>query len=130
MVYIRNVLSVIVGLITYFIAEILITYILLFLLQIPVLSSLMTGYIPVDIFLSASVAAASAFTTHYIVKAISRYNSINYSVIIVFSILLIVYVVSLIYKISALGFDFTKLASALIYIGTFIFGCFMSAEEV
>lgn len=125
----RNVLSILLGLITYFIAETLLTIVFLFLLKIPVLSFLMTGYIPVDIFLSASVASGATFATVYIVRLISDYKSINYSTIIVFSMLLIIYIGVLIYSISTFGFDFTKLDSTLIFIGSLIFGCFMAMEN-
>lgn len=125
----RNVLSILIGLITYFIMEKLIAIIFLFLLKIPILSFLMTGYVPVDIYLSATIASGATFATAYIVNLISDYKTINYSVIIVFSTLLIAYIVSLIYSISTFGFDFTKLTSNLILIGSLIFGCFMSMEK-
>ena len=126
----RNVLSILIGLVIYFIMEYLITILFLFLLKIPVLSFLMTGYIPSDIFLSASVATGAACATFYIVKLISTYRTTNYSVIVVFATLLIIYVGTLIYRLPTIGFDFVKLTSALIYIGTYLFGCFMSREEI
>lgn len=126
----RNVISILIGLITYFITETLLAYIFLFLLKIPVLSFLMTGVIPMDIFLSASVATGSALVTFYVVKLISNYDSTNYSVIIVFLLLLIFYIVSLVYEVSTTGFDFTNLSSTLIFIGTFVFSCFMAKEEI
>lgn len=127
--WLRNVLAILIGLITYLIMEKLTAIIFLFMLKIPVLSFLMTGYVPIDIFLSATVASGATFATVYIVKLISDYKTINYSVIIVFSTLLIAYIVVLIYSISTLGFDFTKLTSNLIFIGSLILGCFMATEE-
>ncbi len=124
----RNVLSILIGLITYVIMEELLTIVFLFLMKIPVLSFLMTWHIPGDIFLSATVASGATFTTFYIVHLISTYKSINYSVVIVFSILLITYIVALIYNMSAIGFNWAKLSSTLIFIGTFIFGCFMAKD--
>lgn len=88
----------------------------------------MTWNIPSDIFLSASVASGAAFTTFYIVKLISDYKTVNYSVIVVFATLLTIYIVALIYRLSTTGFNFVNLTSALIYIGTYLFGCFMAKE--
>lgn len=127
---IRNVLSVLIGLITYYICEIIFTYIVIFLLKIPILSFLMTSYIPSDIFLSATVSCAAIFITFYIIKTISLYDSINYSVIIVFSLLAIAYIASFIYNISTVGFDFSELIPAAIYIGSLVFGCCMAKEEM
>lgn len=126
---IRNALSIFVGLITYVITETLLTYAFLFLLKIPILSFLMTGYIPVDIFLNASVASGATFATFYVIKRISDYKNVNYSVIAVFGTLLIIYIVALIYKVYTMGFDFSKLTSTLIFIGTFIFSCCMAGED-
>lgn len=125
----RNILSVLIGLITYVIMERLIAIVFLSLLKIPILSFLMTGYIPADIFLNASVAAGATFTTVYIVRLISSYKSTNYSVVIVFSILLTIYLVAFIYMILTIGFDFTKLTSSLIFLGSFLVGGFMANEE-
>ena len=127
---IRNVLSVLIGLITYYICEIVFTYIVIFLLKIPILSFLMTSYIPSDIFLSATVSCAAIFITFYIIKTISLYDSINYSVIIVFALLAITYIASFIYNISTVGFDFSELIPAAIYIGSLVFGCCMAKEEI
>ena len=126
----RNVLSILMGLIMYFIMEYLISILFLFLLKIPVLSLLMTGYIPSDVFLNASVATGAACATFYTVKLISDYRAINYSVIVVFATLLIIYIVTLVYRLPTIGFDFVKLTTALIYIGTYLFGCFMSREDI
>ena len=126
----RNVLSVILGLITYYICEIILSYILILLLRIPILSFIMTSYVPVDIFFSATVSCSAVAITFYIVKTISLYDYINYSVIIVFSLLALIYIASLIYKISIAGFDFSNLLPSAIYLGSFVFGCLMAKEEL
>lgn len=127
---VRNVLSIFAGIVGFLICEFLLTRVLNFLLRIPILSLLMTGYIPVDIFFSTTVAWATIIITFYIVKSISKYTSINYSVIIVFALLLITYIITLIYNISTNGFDFRKLVPTAIYIGFLIFGCSMAKEEI
>lgn len=125
----RNVASVLIGLITYVIMEIVTTYVFMFLLKVPILSFLMTAYIPSDIFLFATVASSATFTTVYVVKLISTYKSTNYSVIIVFSILLAVYLIAFIYKISVEGFGFVKLTPTAIFICSLLVGCFMAKEN-
>lgn len=126
----RNILSIIIGLITYVIMEALTAHIFLFLLKIPVLSFFMTGghIVSVDRFLIVSVASASVFATAYIVRLISSYKSTNYSIVIVFLILLIFYIVAFISEILVTGFDFSKLISALIFIGSYIVGCSLANE--
>lgn len=125
----RNVVSILIGLIMYFIMERLLSLLFLFLLKIPVLSFLMTGYVPVDIFLNASVATSATFATVFVMRLVSSYKSVNYSVVIVFSILLLIYIVSLVYRISTIGFKGVNLTASLIYIVTFIIGCFMANED-
>lgn len=126
----RNVLAILIGLIIYVLTETLTTYIFLLLLKIPILSFLMTGYIPADIFLSASVASSATFATAYIVRLISSYKAINYSAIIVFSTLLITYIVAFIYKVSTIGFSFVNLTSTLIFVGSYIVGYFTATEKI
>ena len=125
----RNVLSIPIGLITYFIMEALTASIFSLLIKIPVLSILMTGFIPADIFLNVMVVTTSTLATSFVVKLISDYKLVNFSIVIVFAILLIVYVITLIYRFPIIGFSFDKLTTALIYIGTYIFACIWGIEE-
>ena len=125
----RNILAVVVGLIAYILMEVITTYIFALLLKIPVLSFLMTGYIPVDIFLTTSVASSATFTTAYIIRLISSYKSVNYSAIIVFLILLSLYLVSFFNHIATTGFTLLKLELVLITAGFMIVGCSSATEK-
>ena len=125
----RNVLAVVVGLISYIFIEVIATYIFALLLKIPVLSFLMTGYIPVDIFLTVSVSSSAALTTAHIIRLISSYKSVNYSAIIVFLILLSLYLVSFFNHIATTGFTLLKLELVLITAGFMVVGCFSATEK-
>ena len=125
----RNVLSIPIGLIAYAIMETLTASIFFLLLKIPVLSLLMTGFIPKDIFFSTMGVTTSSIVTFYVLKFVSDYKSTNYSAVIVFLILLFKGIISTIVYLATIGFNFTYLSSALIYIGTYLFNCFMAVEK-
>ena len=125
----RNVLAVVVGLISYIFIEVIATYIFALLLKIPVLSFLMTSYIPIDIFLTVSVASSASLTTAHIIRLISSYKSVNYSAIIVFLILLSLYLVSFFNHITTTGFTLLKLELVLITAGFMVVGCFSATEK-
>lgn len=125
----RNVISIPIGLILYAVMETLTASLYSLLLKIPVLSLLMTGFIPADIFFSTMVVTTSAITAFFVVRFISDYKSTNYSILVVFLILLFKGIVSAVVYLAARGFNFVYLSSALIYIGTYLFGCFMAVEK-
>ena len=121
--YIRNILSIVAGLATYIILEYILVIIILLIASIPILSFIITGIVPINIFVAGTVPYICVPATLYVMSFISVYKNKNYPAIITFGILLLLLLNSLINNFSA-----SNLVSSLIQGGFLIFGIATSSE--
>lgn len=125
----RNILAVVLGIIVYVILDYIAIFVIGFALAIPILSQLMTCFIiPKSIFLAAAAPYIAIMPTIHIIKALSDHNDVNYSGIVVFTVLLIFAVFTFVNYTVNNGFIWMQLISSIIKCGFFIFGIAISKD--
>ena len=119
----RNIAAIVIGVSVYIFLEYILVYVVGFLVSVPILSQFMRGFIvPSRLFIAVTVPSIAIPLTLATVSAISDYENVNYSGIIVFGILIAITVFVFVSNIIYNGFEWINLVSALINSGFFIYG--------
>ena len=125
----RNAFAVVLGIAVYTIVEYIAILVLGFLLSVPVLSQLITCFvIPDSVFLAATVPYIAIFPTMLTIQACSDHKDVNYSGVIVFTILFIITIFNFTSFTIENGFRLMQLFTSIIKCGFFVFGIVTSAN--
>lgn len=117
----RNVIAVLLGVPMHLVIDTIIVLILTVLTHIPILSFLLTGFIPVHHWLACSIPYFSIPLTHKFVKSISVYEDRNYSIVITFSIILLMSIIGMFSRIIMSDFKWYIFLKDFMYIVYSIF---------